>query len=114
MAINLTFKEYLKSKENLREAIKETPQQTTKYTVNKYCKLVVGESKDEKEYINLKPNQTIIVDWLYTDIDNPTPLKIMFEGICTDVDSSEYKVYWQPYKLQKWLLRNTMAKNPIF
>jgi len=114
MGNNLTFKEYLESKERLREAIKETPQQTTRYTVDKYCKLIVGESKDEKEQINLKPNQTIVVEWLYNDIDNPTPVKIMFEGVCPNIDSLEYNSYWQPQKLQKWLLKNTLTKNPIF
>ncbi len=111
---NLTFKEYLDSKERLREAIKETPKQTTQYVVSKYCKLVVGESKDAKEQIILKPNQTIIVDWLYDDIDNPTALKITFEGICPNIDASEYNSYWQAQKLQKWLVKNTRQKNPIF
>ncbi len=107
MGNNLTFKEYLESKEKLREAIKVTPQQTVQYKVNKYCKLVVGESKDDKEQINLKPNQTIVVEWLYNDIDNPTPLKITFEGVCPKIDSLKYDTYWQPHKLQKWLLKNT-------
>jgi len=107
MRTNLTFKEYLESKEKLREAIKVTPKQTVEYTVYKYCKLVVGESKDEKEQVNLKPNQKIIVEWLYNDIDNPTPLNITFEGVCPDIDSLEYNSYWQPQKLQKWLLKNT-------
>ncbi len=114
MGTKLTFKEYLDSKEKLRFAIKETPQQVTEYMVNKYCKLIVGESKEEKEQINLKPNNKITVEWLYNDIDNPTPLKIMFEGVCPNIDSEEYKSYWQPHKLQKWLSKNTREKNPIF
>lgn len=107
MGTNLTFKEYLESKEKLREAIKITPQQIVQYTVNKYCKLQVGESKDEKQQINLKPNQSIIIEWLYNDIDNPTPLNITFEGVCPNIDTLEYSSYWQPHKLQKWLLTNT-------
>lgn len=114
MAHNLTFKEYLESKERLREAIKKTPQQISQYTVKKYCKLVVGESKNEKEQINLKPNQIITVEWLYNDIDNPVPLRIMFEGVCSNIDAAEYKSYWQPQKLQRWLSKNTRAKNPLF
>jgi hypothetical protein len=108
MGMKLTFKEYLESKERLREAIAVTPKQTIQYTVKKYCKLVVGESKDEKEQINLKPNQKIIVEWLYNDIDNPTPKKIIFEGVCPNIDSEDHSTYWQPQKLQKWLLRNTL------
>ncbi len=110
----LTFKKYLESKERLREAVNATPHQTTEYTVSKYCKLVVGESKEDKEQINLKPSQTIIVEWLYTDIDNPTPLKITFDGVCENIDSEEYNTYWQPYKLQKWLHKNAREKNPLF
>lgn len=110
----LTFKDYLKSKETLREAVNDTPRQVSHYSVNKYCKLIVGESKDDKEQINLKPNQTIIVEWLYSDIDNPTPLKITFEGINTDIDASEYTSYWKSCKLQKWLIRNTRKEIPTF
>ncbi len=110
MGTNLTFKEYLESKEKLREAIAITPKQTVQYSVGKYCKLIVGESRDLKEQINLKPNQTIIVEWLYNDIDNPTPLSITFEGVCPITDANEYNSYWQPQKLQKWLLKNAFEK----
>ena len=113
MTFNLTFKEYLKSKQELRAAIEKTPQQITEYTVDKYCKLMVGESKDDKEMVILKPNQKIIVEWLYNDIDNPTAVNITFEGVCEKVDSEEHKSYWQPQKLQKWLQRNTTTKNPF-
>ena len=105
--LNLTFKEYLQSKQQLREAIQEIPHQTKEYLVTKYCKLVVGESKDDKEQVNLKPNNKIIVEWLYEDMDTPTVVNIMFEGVCPDVDSENHSSYWQSYKLQRWLLRNT-------
>jgi hypothetical protein len=106
MDTNLTFKEYLQSKEKLREAVQETPHTKKEYTVTKYCKLVVGESKDEKEQVNLKPNNKVIVEWLYEDIDAPTVVNIMFEGVCDEVDAENHKTYWQSYKLQRWLLRN--------
>ena len=107
MENNLTFKEYLRSKEKLREAVQETPQQKKEYIVTKYCKLVVGESKDDKEQVNLKPNNKIIVEWLYENMDEPTPVNIKFDGVCTEVDSEDHNTYWQSYKLQRWLLRNT-------
>ncbi len=110
MSDNLSFKEYLRSKQQLREAIHDTPQQTKEYLVTKYCKLVVGESKDDKEQINLKPNHKIIVEWLYEDMDSPTAVNITFEGVCSEVDSDNHSSYWQPYKLQRWLLRNTEQK----
>ena len=103
---NLTFKEYLQSKQKLREAIQAVPHQKKEYLVTKYCKLVVGESKDEKEQISLKPNNKIIVEWLYHDVDAPTAVNITFEGVCNEVDSEDHRTYWQSYKLQRWLLRN--------
>jgi hypothetical protein len=107
MDTNLTFKEYLQSKEKLREAVQEIPHQKKEYLVTKYCKLVVGESKDEKEQVNLKPNNKVIVEWLYEDIDSPTVVNITFDGVCEEVDSENHSTYWQSYKLQRWLLRNT-------
>jgi len=83
------------------------------YTVNAYCKLMVGESIDYKEMVILKPNQKIIVEWLYNDIDNPSAINIKFEGVCEKVDLGEHKSYWPSQKLQKWLQRNTVAKKLV-
>lgn len=111
MAEKLTFKEYVESKERLREAVKNTPQQEVQYTVRKYCKLVVGESKDEKEQINLKPNQTITVSWLYENFDNPTPLSITFNGV-KSVDSEQvFSTSWAGFRLERWLMRNAREEN---
>lgn len=103
----LTFKEYLNSKEQLREsAVTSTPQQTLSYAVRKYCKLAVGETKSVREYVNLKPKQRIVVEWLYTDIDNPTPINLKFEGV-NDVNPDElHPTFWQGTKLMAWLTRN--------
>lgn len=106
MDYNLTFKEYLDSKEKLREAVTKTPQRVASYTVRKYCKLVIGESKEEKSQMALKPNQKITVDWLYEDVDNPTPVSLKFDGP-KDVDAEQaHQTYWQGSKLLKWLNRN--------
>ena len=107
MATKLTFKEYIESKTKLLEAVSNTPKQTSTYTVKKYCKLVVGESKQDKEYVNLKPNQQIVVEWEYEDVDCPSIVGIMFECV-DDVDpSNTYDCYWGGERLQKWLDRNT-------
>ena len=98
--MNLTFKEYLESKERLREAIAQTPTRTVEYFVRKYCKLPVG-SKTEKAFISLKPKEKIIVEWLYEDINNPKPVIIIVE------ESNEHTTYWQGWKLEKWLMCNT-------
>jgi hypothetical protein len=106
MAIKLTFKDYLDSKEKLREAVTKTPQRTATYNVRKYCKLIVGESKDAKTQVALKPNQKICIEWLYTDVDNPTIVSMTFEGV-KEVDADEqFETYWEGIKLIKWLNRN--------
>jgi hypothetical protein len=107
MTTKLTFKEYLASKEKLREAVTKVPQRSSTYNVRKYCKLVVGESKDSKEQIALKPGHKICVDWLYEDIDNPSIVSLTFEGVSEIDGDQQFETYWQGSKLMKWLIRNT-------
>lgn len=108
----LSFKQYLESKEKLREAIKNTPKQQTQYIVKKYCKLVVGESKEERQYISLKPRQIITIDWLYENIKYPTPVGISFNT--AEVTAAEiFQTFWNTSKLHKWLIRNTQEKPSI-
>ena len=111
MEKKLTFKEYLESKQKLREAIEKTPRRQAEYNVYKYCKLVIGESKDEKEYVNLKPNQTITVEWLYEDVDDPTVISIKFDGVKDKDAGDEYETFWSGERLLKWLGRNTRERN---
>jgi len=98
--MDLTFKEYLASKVKLREAVKTTPKQKIQYKVKKYCKLPIGESKDTKEVVSLKPKQTLIIEWSYDNFDSPTPLKIMLDGI-------PIIPIWNQTKFEDWLYRNT-------
>lgn len=102
----LTFIEYLDSKEKLREAVLKTPQRTVTYTVRKYCKLIVGESKETKSQVALKPNQKICVEWLYTDVDNPSIVSMKFEGVKEIETEQQYETFWDGAKLIKWLNRN--------
>lgn len=109
----LTFKQYLDSKAKLREAVKNTPQRTAEYVVRKYSKLAVGESKESKLYIPVKPKHKIIVEWLYDDVDNPTPVSLRFEGI-DNVDSEhEHLTFWSGSKLVKWLYRNAREETAV-
>ena len=104
---NLTFKEYLDSKARLVEALKETPVQQVRYGVRKYCKIPLGESKQLREYVSLKPKQVMVVEWHYVDIDNPTPVTIKFqdpEG--EDLHNCLFETFWTGEKLKKWLARN--------
>jgi len=103
----LTFKEYLASKEKLREAIANTPVHKARYTLRKYCKFPVGESKEEKEFVSLKPKHEIIVEWLYQDPNNPTAVSMTFENVDGVDADKEYVAFWSDQRLQKWLLKNT-------
>lgn len=101
----LTLKQYLNSKKQLIEAAKQVPVQEVQYTVRKYCKIPLGESKERREYVALKPKHTMVVEWLYDDFDNPTPVSIRFDG--EDVfEGREFKTFWSGEKLDKWLTRN--------
>ena len=106
MGKKLTFKEYLESKVKLREAVQNTPQRVARYNVRKYCKLVLGE-KTEKQYVNLKPKQHVLVEWLYDDEDKPTLVGIQFEGVAEVDPEDTFDTYRGGERLQKWLLRNT-------
>jgi hypothetical protein len=110
MTIKLTFKDYLNSKEKLREAVLKTPQRTATYNVRKYCNLVVGESKDTKDLIALKPNQKVCVEWVYTDIDNPTIISLTFENVNEIQPNETFETFWEGTKLIKWLNRNAIEE----
>lgn len=103
----LTFKQYLEENKKLREAVTNVPVQSVTYVVNKYCKIPVGDSKEDKEFVALKPKHKVVVEWRYDSIDNPHALKIMFEGVKEVNEDDDFKSFWSDEKLQKWLIRNT-------
>lgn len=110
----LTFKQYLASKEQLREAIKRTPIQSIEYIIKRYCKLTIGESKDARDHVSLKPKQKIIVEWRYDNIKEiPTPMNVTFVGVGTVMEGQEYKVLWNGERLQNWLTKNTTERSII-
>ena len=103
----LTFKQYLASKEKLREAIASTPVRKARYSLRKYCKFPVGESKEEKNFISLKPKHEMVVEWLYTNPDNPTAVSLTFENVDGVNAEEEFVAFWSDERFQKWLLKNT-------
>lgn len=102
----LTFKEYLDSKAKLLEAIQETPVVSSTYVVKKYCKIRLGESKETRQEVALKPKQRIIVEWRYDDIENPEPESVILDDISPD----EHEVYWTGAKLKSWLSKNAVEE----
>ena len=102
----LTFKQYMESKDKLRQAIAETPVAASTYVVKKYCKIRVGESREARYEVSLKPKQRIIVEWRYDDINDPQPESIVFDDVGTD----EHEVYWVGAKLTEWLSKNAVEE----
>lgn len=98
----LTFKQYLETKAELLEALKKSPKHSIRYHVNKYCNLIVGENKENKEYIPLKPKNEIVVEWLYEDLDNPTIINVSVEG-----NNNKHIIFWETERFSRWLNRNT-------
>ena len=85
MSGKISFKEYLESKEALRSAVQEVPKTQIEYEVKKYCTFPIGESND-RQAIKLKPSNRLFISWLCEDRENPTAVKVEFEG--TDVDET--------------------------
>lgn len=102
----LSFKQYLESKEKLREAVENVPVQITEHTVYKYCKFSTGE-QENKQQISLKPKHKVIVEWTYTDMENPEVTSIRFENVDGIDPEQQFDTFWSNYRLQKWLNTNT-------
>ena len=106
--MDISFKQYLASKQKLREAITKTPIQTVEYVVKRYSKLPVGEDKENRNYVSLKPKQRIFVEWQYS---NPTvvpkPISVRFEGVAQICENEDFQIMWSSKKLQQWLTKNT-------
>lgn len=100
----LTFKQYLDSKDQLKQAIKNTPTTIVEYEIRKYCSLPVGESTDDSRLVTLKPKHSLIVEWRHDDPKNPLPLHIRV--INPEELDEEQSVFWSGSKLQKWLERH--------
>lgn len=103
----LTFKEYLESKNQLKEAVKNQPIQQATYVVRKYCKLPVLIN-EEKQLTSLKPKHEITVKWVYEDINKPIIVSVLFNN-----DSTECKTTWSDDRIYNWLSKNTRVKNNV-
>lgn len=97
---NLSFIDYLKTKEQLRTALTETPYKVSKYCVTKYCKL---ELKESSIILALKPNHKLIVEWLYEDINAPTAESVL---LMVHDQHSMIDVKMSHAKFTKWVNTN--------
>jgi hypothetical protein len=111
MTSKLSFKEYLDSKQQLLNAIQNTPTSIVEYEVKKYCSLPLGETIEDSVDLSLKPKHTVIVEWKYEDLDNPAPtsISIITPNTMNDLDE-KFNTFWSGAKLSKWLARHTTKK----
>ena len=108
MTTNLSFKDYLESKAQLHEAIKRDPIHEAEYEVCKYCRIAVGETKELKEYHNLKPKQSVKIKWRYSDINElPEPISIELPHLNESVESVKpFNTFQTGERMLKWLRTN--------
>lgn len=99
----LSFKEYWDSKEALLQALKTLPKIVTEYSVKKYCKLpvIVESVKDKKDYISLKPKDTLKILWEFS-VDNTVHVKSII------IDETSYKPCWNDDKFNRWVELTTV------
>lgn len=72
MAIVLSFKEYVQSKDRLKDALDEAPYQIVEYVTTKYVKLKTLQAEE----ITIRPNYRLMVEWVYNN-DIPTAVNII-------------------------------------
>lgn len=63
--MRLSFSEYIESKNILKLAVEDAPKHKQIFNVTKYCKIPVHEDfkSNTKEYIGLKPKDSVEVIW---------------------------------------------------
>lgn len=99
----LTFKEYYDSLERLRSASNTLPKMLNEYIVKKYCKIPVFED-NKKNYISLKPKDTLNILWEFVDAKTPQVKNITFDGVT-------YYPSWHNEKMKKWIETTTIEKS---
>jgi hypothetical protein len=103
----LTFSEYLKSKETLRGIVARDPKIVKEYVVNAYNKLGV-KLNDQTVQILVKPNQKLIVEWLYDLSDEePSITSIRIVGHKTYNEDVTFTSSWSGNRLKKWIMKHT-------
>ncbi len=103
----LTFKQYLESKEQLLRVIEKAPITIQEHLIKKYCSIPVNEQDGEKIMVHLKPKNKLIVEWDYTNKDKPIPLSVKFEGVIGLYEEDSYELIWNDEKIRQWILNNS-------
>lgn len=105
---NLSFMEYMESKNTLKNSIPPTKKFIEKYILMKYCRVpVLTEDEDESEFISFKPKDVIQV-LKEEKINGDIVIKnfsSVHEGFCSDPTTFK----WSQSKVESWL-DNTCAQ----
>jgi len=101
MKVNLSFRDYLQTKNRLKLAGEGAPRAKKMYEATKYCKVPLLEDRDneDKQYINLKPRDRLEILWEYAIKDDPTPIQV----ILTFDDDQVMYFSWNDAKVKKWV-----------
>ena len=100
----LSFKEYWKSKEILKEAGNKSIAYSKVYKLNKYCKIPIIEN-NKRDYINFKPKDLVEIHWEY-DINLKTTQLVKF-CIINESGTVQKSVIWSSKKLVEWVNSST-------
>lgn len=100
---HISFIQFLESRNQLYEAYDRTPVTTNSYNMTKYCKIPVELNEVDTEYISLKPDDIIIIEWEYHDYNKPTANKITVNEEC-------YKPIWNNKKMCSWVKSSAKEK----
>lgn len=96
------FQDFLQSRNQLLQAATKNPNVSMQYTVVKYCKIPLGESKESREYISLKPKDVISVEWSYSNGTEYDPSPSIIK-----VNEQSYPHFYTYDRLISWLQTNT-------
>lgn len=104
----LTFKQYRESKEHLLKSMANAPVSVIEYEIQKYCSLSIGSMGDVR-ILELKPKQSIIIEWKHTALGVATLDAIRLVGI-NGINEQDIQTTSLPLnKLKTWLARNANA-----
>ena len=101
MKRHLTFKEYIETKNRLKEASSNRPIVKVRYEVKRYCKIPLKAriSDDDKVYFSMKPKNFVEVLWEYETLDSPIAKEIKL----ISEDGQIMYFVWSNARIKKWI-----------
>lgn len=105
----INFKQYLESvKSELREAMDSSPQLLEDtHIVQSHCKIRVGEDKDSRETLLLRPSEKLRIFSHILEDNTKIPSHLIVEQSKKLDDNHQYPLYWSNKKITEWLNKHT-------